>query len=170
MSDSVKFVFKTLIKVPIMIVICYAIFNLFAFSVSYVKMVGLSYVVMQCAIENNYIPPSDRSILEQYMADHMETGILENVSFTDNTTFTKQQYGDTVTVGVQAHYRFIFPLMPSEQVYGDLYTPLEGGGNFGGYKSGSQMDAERRAREENPQNNIVITYELPGLRYYPDLD
>ena len=35
MNESVKFIFKTLLKVPVFILVAYAIFNLFAFSFSY---------------------------------------------------------------------------------------------------------------------------------------
>lgn len=56
MSDEVKFIFMTLIKVPVIIFIAFFIFNLFAFFFIYFKMLGLSYVAMQETVENNFIP------------------------------------------------------------------------------------------------------------------
>ena len=53
MAENVKFIFKTLIKVPIIIFVTYFIVNLFAFTVSYFRLLGVSYVVLQTAIENN---------------------------------------------------------------------------------------------------------------------
>ena len=32
-----------------------------------------------------------------------------------------------------------------------------------------QLDQIRQDRENNPQNNIWISYTVPGLKYYPDL-
>ena len=58
MSDSVKFIFMTLIKVPCIIFGAFFIFNIFAFFFIYFKMLGFSYVVMQEVVENNYITPS----------------------------------------------------------------------------------------------------------------
>ena len=55
MSDSVKFIFMTLIKVPCIIFAAFFIFNIFAFFFIYFKVLGFSYVVMQEVVENNYI-------------------------------------------------------------------------------------------------------------------
>lgn len=55
MSDNVKFIFMTLIKVPCIIFVSFFIFNIFAFFFIYFKMLGFSYVVMQEVVENNYI-------------------------------------------------------------------------------------------------------------------
>lgn len=58
MSDNVKFIFMTLIKVPCVIFVSFFIFNIFAFFFIYFKMLGFSYVVMQEVVENNYITPT----------------------------------------------------------------------------------------------------------------
>lgn len=55
MSDNVKFIFMTLIKVPCIIFVSFFIFNIFAFFFIYFKMLGFSYVVMQEVVENNFI-------------------------------------------------------------------------------------------------------------------
>jgi len=114
MSETVKFIFKCLIKVPVIILVSFAIFNIFAFWVSSNKMIGLSYTVQQVAVENNYIPASERSSLENYMQNELQTDILQSVRFTQGTTFTKQQYGSQVKVGVEANYKFIWPLQPRD--------------------------------------------------------
>ena len=75
MSDGVKFIFKTLLKVPIIILVTYAIFNAFAFSLSYFKILGFSYVAMQTAVENNYLPTQELNTLTTYLTD-LETEML----------------------------------------------------------------------------------------------
>ena len=110
----------------------------------------------------------------------LETDILQNVSFTDDTTKGNHlQYGDTVTVGVQAHYKFIWPLQPKEQhaggsggTNGNFGANTDGMNNSGDY-SGDKTDSQLKdAREsyDSDQNNIVIEYKVPGLKYYPDQD
>lgn len=64
MSDSVKFIFMTLIKVPCVIFVSFFIFNIFAFFFIYFKMLGFSYVVMQEVVENNYITGSQKNQIE----------------------------------------------------------------------------------------------------------
>lgn len=68
MADSVKFIFTTLIKVPIIIFISFFIFNIFAFFFIYFKVLGLSYVAMQEVVENNYITTSQFNQLNNYFA------------------------------------------------------------------------------------------------------
>ena len=117
MADNVKFIFKTLLKVPITIFVIYAVFNVFAFSLSYFKILGFSYVAMQTAVENGYIPEQEMNTLENYLFS-LETDMLDNASLVVDTgsgTNTKVQYGTPITVTVSAHYRFIWPLMPHEQ-------------------------------------------------------
>lgn len=69
MTDSVKFIFKTLIKVPIFIFVAFFILNIFSIAFIYFKMLGLSYVVMQTAVENNYLPDSEVSMILTYLND-----------------------------------------------------------------------------------------------------
>lgn len=168
MNESVKFIFKTLIKVPIMILVCYTVFNVFMFGMSYFKLLGLSYVTMQTAVENNFVPEEERTTLSNYMAGSLETEILQNVDFTSGTEFNKQQYGEPVTVGVSAHYKFLWPLMPKEQHKDN--ANVDGMNNEGSYK-GDKTDAEledARNKYDSSKNNIEITYTVPGLKYYAD--
>lgn len=170
MSDNVKFIFKTLIKIPVIILVVYAIFNVFAFSLSYFKLLGFSYVAMQTAVENNYIPEEEKKTLNAYL-DSMETYMLENCTlecYSEAGSDKKVQYGTAVTVEVSAHYRFIWPLMPAEQRTGAAAEGMNGQ-NTGTALSDDQLKEAREAYEKNPNNNISIKYTVPGLKYYPDL-
>ena len=171
MSENVKFIFKTLIKVPIIILVTYAIFNLFAFSLSYFKMLGVSYVAMQTAVENNYIPTTEWNTLENYLFS-LESEMLENTtSVCDTGTGNRRvQYGSPITVEVSAHYRFIWPLQPAEQhTTGQAAAGLAGTTNTGAELTDDQLEQNREDIASNPQNNITIRYTVPGLKYYPDL-
>lgn len=169
MGDGVKTIFKTLIKVPIIILASYAVFNVFAFLLSYMKLLGVSYVALQTGVENNYIPPNEQSTLQYYMTNSLETGVLSNVKFTDGTTFERKQYGEEITIGVEAKYNFIWPLMPTEQIHGE-FEGLNSTNNFGGYRTDAELEQARQDKIDNSDTNIVIKYNVPGLRYYPDLD
>ena len=69
MADGVKFIFKTLIKVPCIIMVCYFVLNIFMFMYYYFKMLGISYEAMQVVVENNYIPPQEFELLNKYIID-----------------------------------------------------------------------------------------------------
>lgn len=171
MQDGVKFIFKTLIKVPVIILVVYAVFNLFAFSFSYFRLLGFSYVAMQTAVENNYIPESEYSTLTAYL-ESLDTAMLDNLTLTCESDGgnKKVQYGTPVTVTVSAHYRFIWPLMPAEQTStGVAADGFDGNGDSGTWLNDAQLDAKRAAYENNIKNNITISYTVPGLKYYPDL-
>ena len=183
MADSVKSIFKILIKVPIIILVCFGIFNIFAFGLCYFKMIGLSYIAMQAAIENNYITPEDRATLESYMTKTVEDGgirtdVLTDISFSDITTFDRKQYGKPVNVGVKARYNFIWPLTHKEQTvsgvtgFGNGSGIVDAHGNpiFEGWKTDAQLEALRHDKMAAAKTNINIDYVVPGLKYYPDLE
>ena len=171
MNESVKFIFKTLLKVPVFILVAYAIFNLFAFSFSYFKIMGFSYVAMQTAVENNYFPQTEYNTLTTYL-NGLETAMLENATLTIDTGNggnERVQYGSEITVTVSAHYRFIWPLMPIEQRSTGVAAEGMDGQNTGEQLTAAQLDQMREEIADNPQNNIWISYTVPGLKYYPDL-
>ena len=171
MNESVKFMFKTLLKVPVFILVAYAIFNLFAFSFSYFKIMGFSYVAMQTAVENNYFPQTEYNTLTAYL-NGLETAMLENATLTIDTGNggnERVQYGSEITVTVSAHYRFIWPLMPNEQRSTGVAAEGMDGQNTGEQLTAAQLDQMREEIADNPQNNIWISYTVPGLKYYPDL-
>jgi hypothetical protein len=209
MADSVKFIFMTLIKVPVYIMVAFFIFNLFAFTFIYFKMLGISYVVQQTAIENNYIPTAERDTICDYMADNLanismvenvglcykENGYMDVITRKDGATtpsdgaFRKRQYGAKITCGVTCNYVWIWPL--------DYRTTKSNTNNVAGYandntinpyyqseankgrtydqrasKAGNMTEYMRQNTKptDYSDNNIKIIYELPGLKYYPDLD
>lgn len=169
MSDGVKMIFKTLIKVPCIILVYYIIFNIFSFSLTYFKLLGISNVIMQVAVENNYIPDNELETLNGYLDSITNTGVVSDASIivSDND---KKQYGSPVTVGVSAHYKFILPLMPNQQLSDENGKFIgEGNGSFSGFADDSTLAARRSSTEANAGDNIVITYTVPGLQYYPDL-
>lgn len=175
MSDGVKFIFKTLIKVPCIICVIYAIFNIFFFSLTYFKMLGVSYAVMQTAIENNYIPESERLTLQSYIdsislgefvedaclicdADGNGTyGVYTNTGVSGSEYLQRTQYGSTVRVGVSFKYKMIWPLRPADEL--DQNVDANSGVNVLGYNEVADVT----------NGGLKITYEVPGLKYYPDL-
>lgn len=183
MSDSVKFIFKTLIKVPCIIFVAYLVLNIFAFCFTYFRMLGFSYVVMQTAVENNYLPTNEYTQLNNYLNSISNTAFCENATILVNDsddpgyvssilpayghTYSRRQYGGTVRVGVSFDFRMIWPLLPHEQT--------TSGKAVAGYKGedvtklgDASIDAAREAKSNN-WNTITIAYTVPGLKYYPDL-
>jgi len=170
MNSSITFIFKTLIKVPVIILVSYFIFNVFAFGLVYFKLLGISYVAMQVAAENNFVPAQEMNTIQAYLDNLSLTEIVDNASIVvpDNT---KKQYGEPVTVRITADYKFIFPLTPREQLvntedkftgYGDSKST-----SFHGFADNATLEARRS--NNISKNNIVIEYTVPGLKYYPDL-
>ena len=136
-------------------------------------MLGISYSVMQTGIENNYIPPEEKSTLENYMEEvNNSTTLLEtnSVKLTNNTTTTKQQYGKTVTCGVQANYVWVWPLMPKEQTQGETGMIGLDSSKTMNWLNDSELSAKREDSQHKAWNQIVIEYKVPGLQYYPDLE
>lgn len=174
MTDGVKFIFKTLIKVPVIILVAYLIFNIFAFAFTYFRLLGFSYVAMQTAVENNFIPPEEQETLTSYL-DSLETYMVSNLALGCDTNTTndavnggpyiditqpdndniKVQYGTPMTITVSAKYTWIFPLVNTSKYDDD--NPKDGPNAMG------------LTYNENSDNNIVISYTIPGLKYYPDM-
>ena len=156
MADEVKFIFKSLMKVPIIILVCYLVLNILVFAFSYFRLMGVSYVIMQTAVENNYLPAQELNSLNAYAAG-MVTGFLDNISVVCDTNNTngiaynatsdniRTQYGTEMTVGITANFHWIFPLVHP----GNGAASLE--------------------YNDNGNNNINIIYTVPGLKYYPDM-
>lgn len=180
MSDSVKFIFKTLIKIPVIIMVCYLVFNIFAFSFTYFRVLGLSYVVMQTAVENNYIPESELNTLQNYLDSIANTGVVSNgvILLNDpnnplaDDASVRKQYGSEVAVGVSVNYKFIWPLTPRDQLHNtnDEFVGYSGSGSaFSGYADEATLAQRRNDAQHAVDNNITIVYKVPGLKYYPDL-
>jgi hypothetical protein len=164
MSDSVKFIFKTLIKVPVTIAIAFLVFNIFSWTISYFKLNSASYIVMQVGLENNYIPPNEELMINSYLKS-LESDILTDVRIGGESTYNrKRQYGEKLTVGVSANLRFIWPLMHNEQ-YAASNSPDK---YFGDAKSKSELSQDLKSKES--EGNINIIYTIPGMQHYSDID
>lgn len=194
MEDSVKFIFKTLIKVPIIIVVSFLIFNIFAFAVSYTRLLSFSYIVMQVATENNYIPNSEKDMLENY-ASGLETAIMPEVRVmynrvgnADESTIlgdkldnsinsaypddsgSRRQYGKAVRVGVAGRIVLMFPLTTKETLQNvDAGVNGFNGGNGVDNSIADEATLQRRREAKKSDFWISIMYTVPGLQYYPDL-
>lgn len=190
MEDSVKFIFKTLIKVPIIIVISFLIFNIFAFSISYTRLLSFSYIVMQVGAENNYIPTSEKNMLEEYARDiatatmpevrviynrPSETGIIGSkfddsiASAYPDDTGSRRQYGRKVRIGVAARIVLAWPLTAKETMQ-DANVGVTGFSDSN-TANGLADDATLQQRRDAKKSDfwISIVYTVPGLQYYPDL-
>lgn len=184
MEDGVKYIFKTLIKVPVFIVAAYFIFNIFAFCFIYFKMLGASYIVMQTAVENNYLPTTELTTLHNYINQFNDIAMVSNAAIvvgndgadivvydgTNNDPTVpegannsdarrKTQYGHNVTVGVTCRFLPVWPLQHGK------VAGLTGEGDDTDYVGDPTTDMV----VDIESNNITITYNVPGLKYYPDL-
>ena len=184
MTEEVKGIFKVLIKIPIIIMVSYFIFNIFTFTYSYFKLLGLSYVVVQTGIENNFIPEQEANTLVSY-AESMESKLLpevvigcdvtagsgatsfhRDISAADASGYNyKVQYGTPITVSVSAKYTFILPFINTEsrEVNGDTVDKAYDGLEY------NEVDSSESSTTGSDYN-IVISYTIPGLKYYPDED
>lgn len=76
---------------------------------------------------------------------------------------TRTQYGNVKEVGVRVVYEFQWPLMPHEQTdNGVAVDGLNGAGTGGNYTNTGYT--------RGVAIPIKITYKVPGLQYYPDLN
>ena len=189
MSDGVKFIFKTLFKVPLFILISYGIFNAFAFCFIYFKMLGVSYVVMQTAVENNYLPQTELLTLYNYVNEFNNIEMVENATLivgAENMDTANPDYvpmanatDTSATVAIAANSSDA----RRKVQYGHTVTvgvtcdymfvwPLD-------YRTanrasdGTLVDAGSGAMNitssDVTRNAITIVYTVPGLKYYPDL-
>lgn len=166
MDDSLKSILKTLLKVPIVVTIMYLIFNFIMLGIAYIKILGISLVVMFTAISNNYIPPEEVATLQNFFST-METDILVNIDFTEETkNQARVQYGNTIKAGVVADFKFLNPLTPLEYNGGEVQGTSDFSRN--NQLSNQQIEDKRNAKIGNVQ--LKFEYEVPGLKYYPDLD
>lgn len=196
-ESSVAGIFKILIKIPIVIVISYLIINVYAFSLSYFRILGASYSLQQIVMENNYLPEREANSFEKYLQS-LETGFLTNITavvYTDTdisdasgytgrntdgrildaTSFgvvvgnnSRQQYGDTAYVGIVSNFSALWPFR---------YDQLIEEGGVQGYSDATGIHNTRFRDEEDLRNNrlhttakIDIIHPVIGLQYYSDLE
>lgn len=171
MRNGIYFIFKTLIKVPCYIFISYLVFNIFAFGYSYLQVLNIFYTVNGIVMENNYIPTHQLSTLNQQM-DRIETRMLKNVQLTSSTPdrlSERKQYGETITIGVEASFHWMWPIMPHEQfggVYGtDTDTPFQGKPQ---YRNKTWEQVNSMKNNNGNGFKILIEHQAPALKYYAD--
>lgn len=189
-EDGVKFIFKTLIKIPIIIAISYLIFNLFSFTVAYFRMYSTAQMLNSIVMENNYIPgditdpTTQLGQLQEYIDNNLETRLLRNVEIrvidkdTGNSN-ERLQYGHTQEVTLTGEFVWLLPLVNIQgealsdgvegiggggtgALRGDIDTQLQNRGFTGDYDA-SQIG------DHGAQPNIVFSYEVPCMKYYSDL-
>lgn len=181
MSDGVKFIFKTLIKVPFIICVSFFIFNIFAFTVSYFRIVGASNTLQQAIMDNNYLVDSDRNTFNTYI-ENLRTNCLTDIQLivdTDGNDYDpehyqehndRKQYGHVITCGITARFKPIIPLIYTDTLedgkvrgYGSTYT-----GASGGTKSSAELERLRKEKNEKAEGNITVVTKVVGMQYYSD--
>lgn len=193
MDDGIKYVFKTLVKIPIIVIVCYFFLNLFTFASAYLRMQGASNTIQRVVMDYNYLTQNDIETLEEYLAGIDErSSYLNNVQLIINTdnafqqdnpdsyrVNNRQQYGVSVACGVTAKYTPVLPLITT---YGDMLESgeVEGYGNGsatdessgGGFKDfeAIQAESDRRLAEVTENNNMTFVNTVIGMQYYSDLD
>ena len=179
MSSSLRFIFKTLIKIPFIIMMSYFIANLFFFSLFYFKFLGVSYSVMNTGMENNYIPPNELAILKDTIEKiDNDSELIKDAKIVVNGANSRQQYGKPIVVGVEYRYRWLTPLMPQD--IGQRPADLRANGSIVDDSTASEGNMNMSAAEAEARINalsdrslaspIQIIYKVPGLQYYADLE
>lgn len=199
MEDGVKFIFKTLIKVPVIIAITYLIFNIFSFTVAYFRLYSVAQMVNSIVMENNYIPgtPTDDAAsgtlygqINDYIKNNVSTTLLQDVRVvvdtepTDGITSdnTRVQYGKTANVSVSGRFVWLLPLV---NIQGEYLT--DGVGGIGGAQGTGATVANPEAilaergfgdgtgyneaaiGDHGAQSQIRFEYSVPCMKYYSDL-
>lgn len=198
MSDDLKFVVKTLLRIPIIIFFSYLVFNIMCFFFIYFRMLGFSYIIMQTAVENNYLPTQELTTLTTYMSDldghdgvndangvYMveNAGIIvgmngstpvyaNSAGYATNDARVKRQYGHEVTVGVACDYKMVWPFIGRETHVNDSAVQgLNDTDTFEGFRTDTRTRQQELVENDGGTSisHIEIVYTVPGLKYYPDL-
>lgn len=144
MSDSVKFIFKTLTKVPIVIMCAYAVFNIFAFFFIYFRMLGVSYVVMQTAVENNYIPTTEGGTLLDYLEDTDSISMVDKVGL----VIAASDANDFAASGLNGSYEaYEIPNGDGTSKWVALVTPSTDGATTNAAKIGTVIGGARQKHQ-----------------------
>lgn len=190
MSDDLKFIVKTLLRVPVIIFFSYLVFNVIFFFFIYFRMLGFSYIVMQTAVENNYLPTQELTTLQTTLDGYnsipmVETGTARVIvgmngsnpvhvgdAFVADDARQKRQYGHSVTIGVECDYKMIWPFIGRETHVNDSAVQgLNTTDTFQGFRTDTLTRQQQLVENDGGTSltNIRITYTVPGLKYYPDL-
>lgn len=190
MSDDVKFIFKTLIKVPCIIVISYLMFNIIMFVNFYFKGLGASYLVMQTVAANNYLPETEKQQMINVAKEFNESDLIRKVAFGCRTTSTsdedlqhqirsnsdaiqidsnstvKNQYGKSIKCYFA--YEFIWQMPLSNK---GLKVDGINNSSSGGMEAGLSQEGLVTQSDNGDTGAVVIfSYTVPGLKYYPDME
>lgn len=198
MSDGVKFIFKSLIKVPVIIFVAFFILNIFAFFFIYFRLLGLSYIVMQETVDKNYIASRQlyqfQSTLKQLdnigMVQDGTAGIIIGVDSHGNEVFVNSDLGyyssndngEISTSSIGAAQGGPFGSAVTKCQYGairhvgirvnyEIIWPLDVS-NITRHDNESQYspDGTVEYKKSTFSIPITITYDVPGLKYYADED
>lgn len=125
----VKKVFSTLLKVPCYIVIGYLVANIIMFGLYYFRALGISYVVMQSAVENNYIPTSELSALNATLSEYNSlTATAESALASGEDLSNVQQRAaneagaENINVPLVSHFAVFIDTSNSGKTAEDLYV------------------------------------------------
>lgn len=196
-ENSVASIFKTLVKVPIVIVVSYLILNIFAFALSYFRILGASYSLQQIIMENNYLPEQEAQSFQKYLKS-LETDFLTNITpvvhnLDEPTEYPgfgrdsdgrvistgltngvwgsneRTQYGNTTICGIVSDFKALFPWR---------YDQLTQAGGVEGWRvedneytnAGFRTDEELHRDRLFSTAKIDIIHPVIGLQYYTDLE
>lgn len=183
-ESSVASIFKTLVKVPIVIVVSYLILNIFAFALSYFRILGASYSLQQIIMENNYLPEQEAASFARYLKS-LETDFLTNVSavvYTDidpsmsytgrddagallkSTTYSgvignnsRTQYGSTAAVGIVSNFKALFPWRYDQMFQNSDAKKNYSGGGVEGWKVDNNIDSMNFRSDEDLHKNRLFS-------------
>jgi len=110
MGDTIRFIFRTLIKIPLIIIAVYLVINVIAFTMSYMRLYTLAQVAVNTAMENNFIPESEFNAIMAHAggtnAGTFRDGLTNNILNEINVTVTTVPllYGVPYTIHGNARY------------------------------------------------------------------
>ena len=107
MSDGVKFVFKTLFKVPVIILAAYLLMNILGLATTFFRVQGVQYGLENVVTENNYISRADLTkLMPQVWAlgySKDDAGQWRKIAYVDEIGFLVQnESGDEFRVPIPA--------------------------------------------------------------------
>lgn len=85
MSDEVKFIFKTLIKVPCIIVVAYIVLNIFGLFYTWFTLIGLQNVLTTTIANNNYINANTMDEIVAQLGKMQETAFIDHINLVVGT-------------------------------------------------------------------------------------
>lgn len=151
----VKSVFKTLLKVPCYIVIGYLVMNIVMFAAYYIKALGLSYAVMQVAVENNYIPEQELMVLSDTMS-----AIGSQVTYDENGNPVSTNGNDTLNISSVSDFGMFIDTDSSTATAEELYS------NNNTFENGTRIT--EASNNNRRQYGKPITVGI-GYMYHPVL-